>query len=232
VLSEVAPVGEVVDSVRARLASFQMPDGYGVVIGGDFEAVQQSNAQMKLVVFLAVFLVFVVLAVQYESVIDPLVILLAIPLAMVGVIGILWITHTPFSAPVLLGMILLAGIVVNNSILLVEFVEHYRRESGVPAVEAVVEAGAVRMRPIVMTTVCSLVAMIPIALGIGAGSELMQPLAVATVGGLTLSSILTLVVVPCGYLVLHGVADRLKAFLVGKKPSAKAPAEAEVTAGD
>ena len=201
------------------------------MIGGDFEAVQQSNAQMKLVVFLAIFLVFVVLAVQYESVIDPLVILLAIPLAMVGVIGILWVTHTPFSAPVLLGMILLAGIVVNNSILLVEFVEHYRRDTGVPAAVAVVEAGAVRMRPIVMTTVCSLVAMIPIALGIGAGSELMQPLAIATVGGLLLSSILTLVVVPCGYLVLHGAGDRLKAFLVGRKASAP-HVEPEPTAGD
>ena len=232
VLTEVAPVGEVVDSVRARLASFQIPDGYGIVIGGDWEAVQQSNSQMTLVVGLAVFLVFVVLAVQYESVIDPLVILLAIPLAMVGVIGILWITHTPFSAPVLLGMILLAGIVVNNSILLVEFVEHYRRESGVPAVAAVVEAGAVRMRPIVMTTVCSLVAMIPIALGIGAGSELMQPLAIATVGGLTLSSILTLVVVPCGYLALHGIADRVRVFLLGDKASAKSADEAEAPAGD
>jgi len=97
---------------------------------------------------------------------------------------------------------------------------------------AVVEAGAVRMRPIVMTTVCSLVAMIPIALGIGAGSELMQPLAIATVGGLTLSSILTLVVVPCGYLVLHGMADRVRAFLLGDKASASAPEEAEATAGD
>ena len=177
---------------------------------------------------------FVVLAVQYESVIDPLVILLAIPLAMVGVIGILWITHTPFSAPVLLGMILLAGIVVNNSILLVEFVEHYRRESGVPAVVAVVEAGAVRMRPIVMTTVCSLVAMIPIALGIGAGSELMQPLAIATVGGLSLSTVLTLVVVPCGYLVMHGVGDRIKSLLLGDKAATAHASEPEIepTAGD
>jgi len=99
----------------------------------------------------------------------------------------------------------------------------------VPAVAAVVEAGAVRMRPIVMTTVCSLVAMIPIAMGIGAGSELMQPLAIATVGGLTLSSILTLVVVPCGYLVLHGIADRVKVFLVGDKRSVE---KAEATAGD
>jgi multidrug efflux pump subunit AcrB len=188
---------------------------------------------MALVVFLAVFLVFVVLAVQYESVIDPLVILLAIPLAMVGVIGILWITHTPFSAPVLLGMILLAGIVVNNSILLVEFVEHYRRDNDVPAAVAVIEAGAVRMRPIVMTTLTSAVAMIPIALGIGAGSELMQPLAIATVGGLALSSVLTLVVVPCGYLVLHGIGDRLKRFLIGHKPPrSAADKEVEATAGD
>jgi multidrug efflux pump subunit AcrB len=233
VLTEVAPISEVVDSVRARLASVTIPDGYGVVIGGDFEAVQQSNAQMTLVVLLAIFLVFVVLAVQYESVIDPLVILMAIPLAMVGVIGILWATSTPFSAPVLLGMILLAGIVVNNSILLVEFVEHYRRENNVPASVAVIEAGAVRMRPIVMTTLTSAVAMIPIALGIGAGSELMQPLAIATVGGLTLSSVLTLVVVPCGYLVLHGIGDRLKGFLVGNKDARIATEkEAEATAGD
>ena len=233
VLTEVAPVSEVVDSVRARLATVTIPDGYGVVIGGDWEAVQQSNSQMTLVVLLAVFLVFVVLAVQYESVIDPLVILLAIPLAMVGVIAILWITSTPFSAPVLLGMIMLAGIVVNNSILLVEFVEHYRREQNVPAVVAVIEAGAVRMRPIVMTTLTSAVAMVPIALGIGAGSELMQPLAIATVGGLALSSVLTLVVVPCGYLVLHGAGDRLKGFLVGNKPGrAAAEKEVEATAGD
>ena len=233
VLTEIAPVGEVVDSVRARMATMTMPDGYGVVIGGDFEAVQESNKQMALVVFLAIFLVFVVLAVQYESVIDPLVILLAIPLAMVGVIAILWITSTPFSAPVLLGMILLAGIVVNNSILMVEFVEHYRRDTGVSPEIAVVEAGAVRMRPIVMTTLTSTVAMIPIALGIGAGSELMQPLAIATVGGLSLSAVLTLVVVPCGYLVLHGAGDRLKGWLVGKKPQAGASKpEPEVTAGD
>jgi CzcA family heavy metal efflux pump len=232
VLTEIAPVSEVVDSVRARMATLTIPDGYGVVIGGDFEAVQESNKQMALVVFLAIFLVFVVLAVQYESVIDPLVILLAIPLAMVGVIAILWATSTPFSAPVLLGMILLAGIVVNNSILMVEFVEHYRRESGVPAEQAVIEAGAVRMRPIVMTTLTSSVAMIPIALGIGAGSELMQPLAIATVGGLTLSAVLTLVVVPCGYLVLHGVGDKLKGWLVGTKGARHPEAEAEATAGD
>ena len=96
------------------------------------------------------------------------------------------------------------------------------------------EAGAVRMRPIVITTVSSLVAMIPIALGIGAGSELMQPLAIATVGGLALSSILTLVVVPCGYLVLHGAGDKLKTWLVGKRTSTAHGAEpdVEVTAGD
>ena len=114
--------------MRARLASSRLPDGYGVIIGGEDEAVKETNAQMLLVISLAIFLVFVVLAVQYESVVDPLIILIAVPLALVGVIGILWITSTPLSAPVLLGMILLAGIVVNNSILLVEFVEHFRHE--------------------------------------------------------------------------------------------------------
>jgi multidrug efflux pump subunit AcrB len=115
----------------------------------------------------------------------------------------------------------------------VEFVEHYRREQNVTAMVAVIEAGAVRMRPIVMTTLTSAVAMMPIALGIGAGSELMQPLAIATVGGLALSSVLTLVVVPCGYLVLHGAGDRLKGFLVGKKSTrAAGDKEVEATAGD
>jgi HAE1 family hydrophobic/amphiphilic exporter-1 len=97
----------------------------------------------------------------------------------------------------------------------------------------VIEAGAIRMRPIVMTTLSSLMAMIPIALGIGAGSELMQPMAIATVGGLSLSTVLTLVVVPCGYLVLHGLADRVRTFVLGDKTTSHGvEPEAEPTAGD
>lgn len=219
VITAVATVGEVTDSIRARIADLELPDGYGVIIGGEQEAIAESNRQLTLVIALAIFLVFVVLAVQYESLLNPFVILMAVPLAMMGVIGILLVTGTPFSAPVILGMILLAGIVVNNSILLVEFAEGFRREEGHTIVEAVIEAGAARMRPIMMTTFTSLVGTLPLALGLGEGGELMRPLAIAVVGGLMMSTALTLFVVPCTYLIVHAIGDRIGAVLFGQRPA-------------
>ena len=235
VLTEVAPISAVTDSVRARLAGLSLPNGYGFIIGGEEEAVRETNRQMLLVILLATFLVFVVLAVQYESLVDPLIILLAVPLGLIGVVATLWATGMPLSAPVYLGMILLAGIVVNNSILLVEFVEDFRHEKGVPVEQAVVEAGFVRMRPILMTTFTSLVGSAPLALGLGEGSELMRPLAVAVVGGIAFSTMLTLFVVPCAYVVLHALGDRARAFIVGHRPAVAAvPSHGQVTgsAGD
>lgn len=185
---------------------------------------------MLLVIVLAIFLVFVVLAVQYESVLDPLIILGAVPLALIGVVAILGATGTPFSAPVLLGMIMLAGIVVNNSILLVEFANQYRIETGSSYTVAVVEAGVVRMRPILMTTITSLVGAMPLALGLGEGGELMRPLAIAVVGGLSVSSLLTLFVVPCMYLILHNAGDALAVFVLGK-PS-RPPVRTQEVSGD
>jgi hydrophobe/amphiphile efflux-1 (HAE1) family protein len=215
VITAEATVGAVTDSIRARLADLELPDGYGLIIGGEQEAIDESNKQLILVIALAIFLVFVVLAVQYESVLDPIVILMAVPLAMMGVLAILIVTGTPFSAPVILGMILLAGIVVNNSILLVEFAEGFRDEPGVTRTQAIVSAGAARMRPIMMTTFTSLVGTLPLALGLGEGGELMRPLAIAVVGGLMMSTALTLFVVPCTYLIVHAVGDRVKRALYG-----------------
>jgi multidrug efflux pump subunit AcrB len=215
VLTDVAPMTAVGDSIRARLDGLQLPDDYGIVFSGEEEAIAESNRQMLLVVALAIFLVFVVLAVQYESLLDPLVILAAVPLALVGVMIALWITDTTLSAPVYLGMIMLAGIVVNNSILLVEFIEHYRHERNVPLEEAVVEAGVVRMRPILMTTFTSVMGSLPLALGMEAGGEMMRPLAIAVVGGLLCSTLLTLFVVPCAYVLVQRGGERVKAFLVG-----------------
>ena len=126
VLTDVAPVGAISDSIQARLAGFQLPEGYGIVLGGEAEAIRENNRQLLIVILLAIFLVFVVMAIQYESLTDPLVILLAIPLSLIGVGLGLWITGTPQSAPVLLGVILLAGIVVNNAILLVEYANQNR----------------------------------------------------------------------------------------------------------
>jgi multidrug efflux pump subunit AcrB len=217
-IPEVASVGEVNDSIRARLAGLPLPDGYGIVFGGEEESIRENNRQLAIVIGLAIFLVFVVLAVQYESLVNPLVILFAIPMSLVGVGLALRITGTPQSAPVLLGVILLAGIVVNNAILLVEYIEQGRRDRGLSREEAVVEAGAVRLRPILMTTLTTACGMLPLAIGIGDGSELMQPLAIAVVGGLSVSMLLTLFVVPSAYLVLNRGAERLRVFLLGRAP--------------
>lgn len=217
VITAVAPVGRVADSIRTRLAEMPLPDGYGLIIGGEQEAINDTNSQMGLIIGLAVFLVFVVLAVQYESVLDPLIILGAVPLALIGVVAILGITRTPFSAPVYLGIIMLAGIVANNSILLVEFAKHFHREQGGTAEAAVVQAGVIRMRPIVMTTFTSVVGAMPLAMGLGSGGELMRPLAIAVVGGLSLSAFLTLFVVPGLYVIVHEAGDAVKVFLLGKR---------------
>jgi len=173
--------------------------------------------------------VFVVMAVQYESLLDPLIILTAVPLALIGVVAILGLTNTPFSAPVLLGMIMLAGIVVNNAILLVEFTNQFRAEGEHTLEEAVVEAGVVRMRPILMTTFTSLAGSIPLAMGLGQGGELMRPLAIAVVGGLLVSSFLTLFVVPSFYVILHRAGEGVKRFVLGDK---RQPVPVGEAAGD
>ncbi len=237
VINEIAPVGVVNDSIRARLASLELPDGYSIVFGGEEEAIRENNRQLTIVVLLAIFLVFVVLAVQYESIINPFVILLAIPLSLIGVGVALWITQLPLSAPVLLGVILLAGIAVNNSILLVEYVEQFRKERGAAMMEAVVEAGAVRLRPILMTTLTTAIGMLPLALGIGEGTEMMRPLAVTVVGGLSVSMVLTLFVVPSAYVIFNTASERVVAWLTGKPASSalvpdRTPAGEVPVAGD
>jgi multidrug efflux pump subunit AcrB len=227
VITEVAAISEVTDSVRARLRDMTFPNGYGVIVGGEAEAIAETNRQMILVIALAIFLVFVVLAVQYESVVDPLIILAAIPLGLVGVVATLWITGLPLSAPVFLGMILLAGIVVNNSILLVEFVEGFREEQGVPMEQAVVEAGFVRMRPILMTTLTSMVGSMPLAFGLGEGGEMMRPLAIAVVGGIAFSTMLTLFVVPGAYVVMHNAAARVRSLVLAPRGRVQAEASGD-----
>lgn len=231
--AEIASIGAINDSIRARIASIDIPDGYGIIFGGEEEAMKENSRQLAIVAFLAIFLVFVVMAVQYESLINPLVILLTIPLSLIGVGVALWLTNTPLSAPVLLGVIMLAGIVVNNGILLVEYIEQNRKERGATMEEAVIEAGVVRLRPILMTSLTTALGMLPLALGIGEGTELMRPLAIAVVGGMSLSTVLTLFVVPSAYIIFNRAGEGLQRWLTGgeRKTAEVIPAGAEV-AGD
>ncbi|MDX1625368.1 MAG: efflux RND transporter permease subunit [Wenzhouxiangellaceae bacterium] len=209
-------VGTIMDEVGRRVEAIDMPSQYGVVFGGQFETIQETNREMAIVIALAAFLVFVVLAVQYEKLSNPLVIMTAAPLAATGSALALWFTGTPISAPVFLGTVLLIGIVVNNAILLVEYIERGRRR-GMAIEDAVVEAGGIRLRPILMTTLTTVAGMLPLAVGTGSGALLMQPLAVAVVGGLLSAMLLTLFLVPCLYVIVQNATAALGRFLLGRK---------------
>lgn len=209
-------VGSIMAEVQRRLATLDMPEQYGVALGGQFETVEETEREMNTVIVLAVFLVLVVMIVQYEQLTNPLVIMTAAPLALGGALLALWVSNTPLSAPVFLGAVLLVGIVVNNAILLVEYIEQGRAR-GLADEDAVIEAGAVRLRPILMTTLTTVVGMLPLAIGLDAGGLLMQPLAVAVVGGLMSSMLLTLVLIPCLYLVAQPAARRIIDFLTRRR---------------
>ncbi len=211
----VAEVSTVMAEVEERLAELRIPDQYNLSMGGQWETIQETNQELLTVILLAVFLVFVVLAVQYDRFGNPVVIMAAAPLALIGVSLMLWLTDTPVSAPVLIGMVLLIGIVVNNAILLVEYIELGRRRDGLPVEQAIIEAGTVRLRPILMTTVTTVLGMTPLAIGMGEGADILRPLALAVIGGLSLSMLLTLFVVPCFYLIMNRMTEGLIAWLTG-----------------
>jgi multidrug efflux pump subunit AcrB len=194
---------QVMDEVNTRLAGLELPPGYGLYDDGAVKALKQGQRLGYLLLALAIFLVFVVMAVQYESLRNPLVILFAIPFTLIGVAGGLWYSALPLSMPVWLGMIMLAGIVVNNGIVLVEQIEIERARGG-DLNGAIRQAARLRLRPILMTTLTTVVGMTPLALGLGEGSEMLQPLAVVIVWGLSFSTLVSLVLIPTVYRLLQG----------------------------
>ncbi len=203
-------LGEAVEQVNAVVSEMRLPAGYSLYLGGAELALQQGRNLAAAILALALFLVFVVLAVQYESLRDPLIILICAPFALIGVVIGLAATGLPLSMPVWLGLIMLVGIVVNNSIVLVEYIE-ILRERGSELVQAVVEAGRLRLRPILMTTLTTVVGMLPLALGVGEGAEMLQPLAVTIVSGLTFAMMVSLLLLPAVYYIVHRFRPRVYA---------------------
>jgi multidrug efflux pump subunit AcrB len=204
-LADGATYGEVQSRLGERLAYFTLPAGYTLYDGGEFESLQKGRQLSQLLLGLALFLVFVVMAVQYESLRNPFVILLGVPFAVIGVgLGLL-VSGLPLSMPVWLGLIMLAGIVVNNSIILVEYMD-IARKSGMRTDEAIVEAARLRLRPILMTTLTTVMGMAPLALGWGEGAEMLQPLAVSLISGLSMSLLVTLLLIPLLYRATHRAA--------------------------
>ncbi len=195
---EDADLGGTIAAVREAVAGFELPHGVIAEMAGQDEELTTSFDSLKLALSLAIFLVYVVMAVQFESLRYPLVILLAVPLGLVGVVAALLLTGTSISVLALIGAVMLAGIVVNNAIVLVDAINR-RRRSGSPLEEAIRDAAAERLRPILMTTATTVFGLLPLALGLGAGDELRRPMAWTVIGGLTAGTLLTLVVIPCLY---------------------------------
>ncbi|MEH2061719.1 MAG: efflux RND transporter permease subunit [Nostoc sp.] len=202
-LSEGASLGEAIAEVNEVLKDVDLPDGVSIVPSSAQETNQQLQDALKTLGALATFLIFVVMAVQYNSLIDPLVIMFTVPLALAGGIFGLYITQTAIGATVIVGVVLLVGIVVNAGILMVELANQIRDEEGCTRQIAIMKAAPQRLRPIIMTTVTTILGLFPLALGIGEGSEFLQPLGIVVFFGMAIATMLTLFIIPCFYILLH-----------------------------
>lgn len=190
----------VLRDIKAELAKMNFPPDYRWQIGGQAEDMQESFMWLGIAIIAAMFLVYMVMASQFESLLDPFIIIFTVPLAIMGAIWGLFITGTTLSVTALIGFVLLVGIVVNNGIVLVDYINQLREKHGYDLWVAILVGGKRRMRPILMTALTTILAMIPIALKLGSGAELWVGMARAVIGGLTLATILTLIVIPIIYL--------------------------------
>jgi HAE1 family hydrophobic/amphiphilic exporter-1 len=193
------PLSEAVRAVEERVGELRLPPDFSAGFGSEYEEQQQSFNQLRLVLILAVLLVYAVMASQYESLRDPFIIMFSIPVAAIGVVLALLLTNTDFSMQAYIGVIMLAGIVVSNAILLVDYINTLRRRDKLPLREAVELGGRTRLRPILMTSIATMLGLVPMAMGFGDGGELQAPLARVVIGGLLASTLVTLVLVPAVY---------------------------------
>jgi HAE1 family hydrophobic/amphiphilic exporter-1 len=219
-------LGAISAEVTKRLAAVNLPLGTTATLGGISADQADSFSQLGLALLAAVAIVFVVMVATFSSLIQPLILLISIPFAATGALGLLLITDTPLGVPSLIGMLLLVGIVVTNAIVLIDLINQYRKQ-GRPIQQAIMDGSRQRLRPILMTALATIFALTPMALGItGGGGFISQPLAVVVIGGLFSSTILTLVIVPVLYWLVEGRKER-KALRLDKK-SLKKPAKKPV----
>jgi HAE1 family hydrophobic/amphiphilic exporter-1 len=192
-------MGSVISDIRDRLWSVPVPKDFAILFGGDYEEQQEAFRELMLGFVIAILLVYLVMAGQFESLRDPFVVLFSIPMAIIGIVVIMILTGTIFSMQAFIGCIMLAGIVVNNAILLVDYTNRLRRESGFDVMKAITAAGARRLRPILMTASTTVLGLLPLSFGLGEGGEAQAPLARVVIGGLISSSLITLVLIPVVY---------------------------------
>jgi HAE1 family hydrophobic/amphiphilic exporter-1 len=218
-------LGEVTADVGTVMEGIQLPPNFEWGFAGDVEMMQESAAAMGLALLLATAFIYIVLASQFESFLEPFLIMISLPLALVGALLAILLTGKNLGMPAMIGVVMLMGLVTKNAILLVDLTNQYVRE-GLSVRDAILKAGPVRLRPILMTTIAMILGMLPSAMGQGQGSEFRSPISIATIGGLITSTLLTLVVVPVAYLLLARSLDRLKAW---RATGARVPQAVRVT---
>jgi len=227
--------GDVTDDVEAAIkANVTFPEGYGFRLGGQSQAQRESFAELGSALILSIGLIYMLLVALFQSWLNPLAIMFSLPVSVVGAFGGLLITNNTLNLVSLLGIILLTGIVTKNAILLVDFTNVLRREHGYSRRDALVEAGRLRLRPILMTTAALVFALLPLLFSIGAGSEIRAPLAAVVIGGNITSTLLTLILVPVVYTFLDGgsnLARRIVRRILGSEPEVGGAPEAPQPAG-
>jgi len=212
--------GDVTNDIMARVSKLNLPSGVHVSLGGESKDQNELFGQIFTALGTAVLLMYLVLVLQFGSFVDPLAILVSLPLSLIGVMIALSIAGMTINIMSMIAIILLAGIVAKNAILLIDFAKWAREKGGMPLREALIEAGAIRLRPILMTTFALIAGMIPVALGRGEGAQFRAPLGVAVIGGVLTSTMLTLIVIPTVYEIMDGLRERV-AHLFGRTPSQK-----------
>jgi len=198
-----ATLSDALAAIQSQLSTVSVPNDFAMGFGSEAEEQARAFKQLQMMLILAIILVYAVMASQYESLRDPFIIMFSVPLAAIGVVLALKLTGTTFSLQAYIGVIMLAGIVVSNAILLVDYTNVLRRRDHMPLRQAVETAGRTRLRPILMTTLATILGLVPMALGIGEGAELQAPLARVVIGGLTASTMITLVFVPTVYTIFE-----------------------------
>ena len=218
-------LGEVTADVGRVMAGIQLPPNFEWGFAGDVEMMQESAAAMGLALLLAMAFIYIVLASQFESFLEPFLIMISLPLALVGALLAILLTGKNLGMPAMIGVVMLMGLVTKNAILLVDLTNQYVRD-GLSVRDAILKAGPVRLRPILMTTIAMILGMLPSAMGQGQGSEFRSPISIATIGGLITSTLLTLVVVPVAYLLLARTLEQVKAW---RTSGARVPQPVRVT---
>lgn len=204
------PLSEAVDKIRAKLADFPLPDGFSIVYGGEYEEQQKAAADFRLSIIMALILIYMVMAAQFERFFDPLVVMFSVPLAIIGVVPVLLLTGTTINMQSLMGVIMLIGIVVNNAIVLVDYINLMRREHNMPVHKAVLVSGKLRLRPILMTTLTTVLGLLPLSFAIGAGAEIQAALARVVIGGLLASTLVTLIFIPVVYITMENAFAKIR----------------------